>query len=60
MSGNPDEFPGTPTNYGEKFSAKIMTKFSDDVTLTLCNVKFLEKTPDDFNGVNVMVEFPSG
>ena len=38
----PDEFPGT--NHREKFPAKITTKIPDNVTPTLCKVKFPEKT----------------
>ena len=47
------------TNYGEKF-LEITAKFPDDVTLTLCNVKFLEKDPGNSNEVKYLVEFPSG
>ena len=54
----PDEFPSS--NYGEKSLVEIMAKIPDDITLTLCNAKFLEKTPGNSNGVNFMVEFPSG
>ena len=45
----PEEFPVTPTpiKYGENFLAK----YPDDVTLTLCNVKFLEKVPGNSNRV---------
>ena len=53
-----DEFPST--NYGEKYPAEIMAIMPDNVTLTLHNVKFLEKTPGNSNGVNFMVEFPLG
>ena len=37
-----DEFPGTI--YWEKLPAGITARIPDDVTLTLHNVKFLEKT----------------
>ena len=43
-----DKFPGT--NYGEKSPSETMAKIPDDITLTLCNAKFLEKTPGDSNG----------
>ena len=32
------------TNYGEKIPVKVLAKIPDNVTLTLCNAKFLEKT----------------
>ena len=48
------------TNYGEKISAKITAKIPDDVTLTLCNVKFPEKTHGTLHRGNYLVEFPSG
>ena len=54
----PDEIAGT--NHGEIFLAKIVSKISDDITLTQCNVKLPEKTPCNSNGVKFMVEFLSG
>ena len=53
-----DEIPGT--TYGEKFPSKITMKVPDNKTLTLCNVKLLERTPGNSNGVNFMVELLSG
>ena len=44
-----DKLPST--NYGEKNSSEIMAKFPDDVTLTIHQVKFLEKTPGNFKGL---------
>ena len=54
----PDKFPGT--NNGEKNPSKIMVKIPDDITLTLHNAKFPVKIPGNVNGVNYLVEFPSG
>ena len=45
-----DEFPST--NYGEKFPAKLMAKFCNNVILTLYQVKFPEKPPGNSNGEN--------
>ena len=50
-----DEFPGT--NYGEKNLSKITAKIPDDITLTLCQVKFLEATPGTTNGVKYPATF---
>ena len=51
----PDKFPGT--NYGEKNPSEIMAKIPDNVTLTLHQVKFLEKTPGTTNGVKYLASF---
>ena len=51
----PDEFPST--HYGETFPSEITVKIHDDITLTLCNVKFPEKTPDNSNRNLSMIEF---
>ena len=53
-----EEFPGT--SYGEKFLAEIMVKIPDNVTLTLYNMKFPEKTLDNSNEGNHWGEFLSG
>ena len=52
----PDEIAGT--NHGEIFLAKIVSKISDDITLTQCNVKLPEKTPCNSNGVKVHGRIP--
>ena len=44
----PEGFPST--NHGENFLIEIMAKIPDNVTLTICNSKFLEKTPGNSNG----------
>ena len=38
--------------------SKIMTKFPNNVTLTLHNVKFPEKTPGATNGAKYLANFP--
>ena len=48
------------TNYGEKYLVEITAKIFNNITLTLQQVKFLEKTPGNFNWGNFSVEFPSG
>ena len=57
-----DKFPST--NYGENFPveimAKIMAKIPEDITLTLHQVKFSEKTPANSNRINVMEKFLYG
>ena len=53
-----DKFPGT--NYGETSPSEIKAKFPDNVTLTLCNVKFLEKTSGNVNGAKNLKKFLSG
>ena len=52
-----DEIPGS--NCGEKFLSKITLKLPDDVTLTLHQAKFPEKTLVILFG-NFMVDFPPG
>ena len=54
----PDELCGT--NYGDKFPVKLMATIPDNVTLTLHKVKFLQKTPGNFNRANVTVQFLYG
>ena len=44
----PAKLPGT--NYREKYPVEITVKIPDDVTLTLCNTKFLEKTTGNLDG----------
>ena len=53
-----EEFPGT--NYGGRHPSKILVKIPADVTLTLHNAKFPEKTPGISNVVNFLVGFLSG
>ena len=48
----PDGFPGT--NYGEKNLSEITAKIPHDVTLTLQQAKFPEKTPD----TTIRVKYP--
>ena len=51
----PAEYPGT--NYGEKNPSEITAKIPYNVTLTLQQAKFLEKTPDTTNRVNYLGNF---
>ena len=51
----PDEFPGM--NHGEKLPSEIRAKIPDEITLTLCQAKFPEETPDTTNGVNFLAIF---
>ena len=44
----PEEIPGT--DYAEKYPVEITAKIPDNITQTLCNMKFPEKTPATFNG----------
>ena len=53
-----DKFPST--YYGEKNPSKIIAKVPTGITLTLHQVKLLDKTPGNSNGGNITVEFPSG
>ena len=53
-----DKFPST--NYGEKNTSKITAKISNEITLTLHQVKFPVKTSGNSNGVKYLTIFLSG
>ena len=48
------------TKYVEKSLSKVMAKFPSNITLTLHQAKFPERSPGNSDGVKYPVEFLSG